>query len=72
MGGNYEQWLLPTLRFVPFVGSVIIVLYSLVTGRIPVRGRTISRSDHAGNYWAALLVIFLFIVLSTLYLAASQ
>ncbi len=71
MSGNYEQWLLPILKFVPFVGSVGMLLYCLVTGKIPVRGRIISRANQSTNYWSVLALVTVFIVLPCFYFAVS-
>jgi len=71
MPENYEQWLLPILKLVPFAGGTGMLFYCLTKGRIPVRGRTILRKDHPGDYWWTLVLFAIVVVLPSLYLAFS-
>jgi len=71
MSGTYDQWLLAILKFVPSAGSAGMLLYCLVTGKVPVRGRTILKSDQPSSYWSTLVVFVIIVALPCLYLALS-
>ena len=67
-----DQSILRVLVYLPFVASMAILLYCLVVGKIPVRGRAISRQVQPGLYWSVLVMLIAIIVMPSLYLAVTQ
>jgi hypothetical protein len=72
MSDNFEHSLLPFLIYIPFVASSLMLLFCLLAGRIPVRGRTISKHDNPNLYWSILLFFFVVIVAPSLYFAVAR